>query len=54
MIRKLMNFLKKWWSKRHLEQTQVKDEVCVETRTKASPANETTLDKAGKIPQEEL
>ncbi|MBQ8875151.1 MAG: helicase, partial [Bacteroides sp.] len=43
MIRELMNFLKKWWSKRHLEQTQVKDEVCVETRTKASPANEAKL-----------
>ena len=43
MIRELMNFLKKWWSKRHLEQTQVKDEVYVETRTKASPANETKL-----------
>ena len=40
MIRKLMNFLKKWWSKRHLEQTQMKDAVCVETRTEASPANE--------------
>ncbi|MBQ8875503.1 MAG: DUF3874 domain-containing protein [Bacteroides sp.] len=35
-----MNFLKKWWSTRHLEQTQVKDAVCVETRTEASPANE--------------
>ena len=40
MIRKVMNFLKKWWSTRHLEQTQVKDAVCVETRTEASPANE--------------
>ena len=43
MIRKMMNFLKKWWSKRHLEQTQVKDTVCVETRTKASPANDGKL-----------
>ena len=43
MIRKMMNFLKKWWSMRHLEQTQVKNAVCVETRTEASPANEGKL-----------